>query len=66
VLTATLGVGAVAWVVSVQQMQGMDMGVATDLSFQFFVAAWLAMIAAVMPPGRSRRSSAAQAPLGLC
>jgi len=39
VLTATLSLAAAAWVASVQQMRGMDMGVETDLgSFQFFAA----------------------------
>ena len=38
VLTATLGLAAVSWVVAVRQMNGMDMGVATRLgSFAFFV-----------------------------
>src|SRR6266851_7070259 len=37
-LTATLGLAALAWVVTLRQMQGMDMGVATQLgSFAFFV-----------------------------
>jgi hypothetical protein len=30
-LTATLGLAAAAWVASVRQMSGMDMGVATEL-----------------------------------
>jgi predicted metal-binding membrane protein len=48
---ATLGVAAVAWVIAVQQMDGMDMGVATDLgSFAFFIAVWIAMMAAMMLP----------------
>ena len=39
VLTAALSLAAAAWVISVQQMRGMDMGVETDLgSFQFFAA----------------------------
>jgi predicted metal-binding membrane protein len=51
-LTATLGCAAVSWVVAVQQMNGMDMGVATRLgSFTFFVALWMAMMAAMMLPG---------------
>jgi predicted metal-binding membrane protein len=51
VLTATLALAAAAWVVAVHQMQGMDMGVATDLgSLQFFVAAWVSMMAAMMLP----------------
>jgi hypothetical protein len=31
VLAAMLGLAALAWVVAVQQMNGMDMGVATQL-----------------------------------
>src|SRR3984893_14375506 len=52
VLTATLGLAAASWVVAVRQMNGMDMGVATTLgSFTFFVALWVAMMAAMMLPG---------------
>jgi predicted metal-binding membrane protein len=51
-LTATLGFAAASWVVAVQQMNGMDMGVATQLgSFAFFVALWVSMMAAMMLPG---------------
>jgi predicted metal-binding membrane protein len=51
-LTATLGLAAIAWVVSVRQMDGMDMGVATELgSFGFFAALWVVMMAAMMLPG---------------
>src|SRR5258707_5334907 len=51
-LTATLGLAAASWVVAVGQMNGMDMGVATQLgSFAFFVALWVAMMAAMMLPG---------------
>jgi predicted metal-binding membrane protein len=51
-LTATLGLAAASWVVAVRQMNGMDMGVATRLgSFAFFVALWVAMMAAMMLPG---------------
>jgi len=51
-LVATLGLAAAAWVVTVRQMYGMDMGVATQLgSFAFFVALWAAMMAAMMLPG---------------
>jgi predicted metal-binding membrane protein len=51
-LTATLGLAAASWVVAVHQMNGMDMGVATQLgSFGFFVAVWVAMMAAMMLPG---------------
>lgn len=51
-LTATLGLAAVAWVVAVRQMNGMDMGVATQLgSFALFLALWVPMVAAMMLPG---------------
>lgn len=51
-LTATLGLAAAAWVVTAWQMNGMDMGVATELgSFAFFVALWTPMMAAMMLPG---------------
>jgi predicted metal-binding membrane protein len=52
VLTATLGLAAVCWVVSVWQMTGMNMGVATRVgSFAFFAAVWVVMMAAMMLPG---------------
>jgi predicted metal-binding membrane protein len=51
-LAATLGLAAACWVVSVWQMNGMDMGTATPLgSFGFFIAVWAAMMAAMMLPG---------------
>jgi predicted metal-binding membrane protein len=51
-LTATLGLAAASWVVTVRQMNGMDMGVATKLgSFAFFAALWAWMMAAMMLPG---------------
>jgi predicted metal-binding membrane protein len=50
--TVTLGLAAVAWVVAVPAMNGMDMGVATRLgSFAFFAALWITMMAAMMLPG---------------
>ena len=68
-LTATLGLAAASWVVAVHQMDGMDMGVATELgSFPFFLTAWVSMMAAMMLPGAapaalggSRRSGRALA-----
>ena len=52
VLTATLGLAAASWVVAVRQMNGMDMGVATQLgSFAFFVVLWVSMMGAMMLPG---------------
>jgi predicted metal-binding membrane protein len=51
-LAVTLGLAAASWVVTVRQMNGMDMGVATELgSFAFFVALWVSMMAAMMLPG---------------
>jgi predicted metal-binding membrane protein len=51
-LTATLGLSAAAWVVAIQQMDGMGMGVQTELgSFAFFLALWVSMMAAMMLPG---------------
>src|SRR5258706_15319755 len=51
-LTTTLGLAAASWVVAVRHMNGMDMGVATQLgSFAFFMALWVAMMAAMMLPG---------------
>jgi predicted metal-binding membrane protein len=48
----TLGLAAGAWVVAVRRMNGMDMGVATQLgSFGFFVPLWVWMMAAMMLPG---------------
>jgi len=46
-LAATLGLAAASWVVAVRQMNGMDMGVATELgSFGSFLALWVSMMAA--------------------
>jgi predicted metal-binding membrane protein len=51
-LTATLGLAAACWVISAWLMTGMDMGVATQLgSSGFFIAVWVAMMAAMMLPG---------------
>jgi predicted metal-binding membrane protein len=51
-LAATLGLAAASWVVVVRRMNGMDMGVGTELgSFSFFVALWVTMMAAMMLPG---------------
>jgi len=68
VVAAALALASAGWVVSVQQMQGMDMGAATSLgSFPFFVALWVAMMTAMMLPGAlpavTRRASAGGSPL---
>ena len=51
-LTAALGLAAASWVVATRQMNGMDMGVTTELgSFASFVVLWVTMMAAMMLPG---------------
>jgi predicted metal-binding membrane protein len=51
-LTATLGLAVASWIIAVRQMNGMDMGISTQLgSFAFFVAVWVSMMAAMMLPG---------------
>ncbi len=51
-LAATLGLAAATCVIAVRQMNGMDMGPATELgSFGFFFALWVSMMAAMMLPG---------------
>jgi predicted metal-binding membrane protein len=52
VFGALLGLAGACWVVAIHQMNGMDMGTATQLgSFGFFVAVWVAMMVAMMLPG---------------
>jgi predicted metal-binding membrane protein len=51
-LASTLGLAAAAWIVGAKAMDGMDMGVATELgSFGSFVGLWVTMMAAMMLPG---------------
>jgi predicted metal-binding membrane protein len=51
-LTTTVGLAAGCWIISVGQMNGMNMGVATRLgSVDFFAALWVPMMAAMMLPG---------------
>jgi predicted metal-binding membrane protein len=51
-LAATLALASASWVIAVGQMNGMDMGAATELgSFGFFAAVWVSMMAAMMLPG---------------
>jgi predicted metal-binding membrane protein len=51
-LSTTLALAAACWVVAVSQMDGMNMGVATELgSFASFVGLWVPMMAAMMLPG---------------
>jgi predicted metal-binding membrane protein len=51
-LTATLGLGAAAWIATIHRMHGMDMGVGTRLgSLAFFLSVWVPMMAAMMLPG---------------
>jgi predicted metal-binding membrane protein len=70
-LTGTLGLAAACWAIAVWQMNGMNMGTATQLgSFGFFIAVWAAMMAAMMLPGaapavlrRARAGGARAVPL---
>ena len=49
---AIVALAAAAWVVAVRRMDGMDMGVATDLgALGPFLATWAPMMAAMMLPG---------------
>jgi predicted metal-binding membrane protein len=51
-LIATLGLAAACWVLTVRDMQGMNMGTATQLgSFLSFLGGWVVMMAAMMLPG---------------
>jgi predicted metal-binding membrane protein len=64
VLTATLGLAAACWAISIRQMNGMNMGTATQLGpFWPFLGIWVAMMAAMMLPGAApavlRRAQAA-------
>ena len=52
VLAGILGAAAACWVLSFDQMRGMDLGVATNLgSFGFFAVSWISMMGAMMLPG---------------
>jgi predicted metal-binding membrane protein len=54
-LVTTLGLSALAWVVALREMDGMDMGYATELgSAASFAGIWVAMMAAMMLPGVAR------------
>jgi predicted metal-binding membrane protein len=58
-LVAAVGLGAVAWVLALRQMDGMDMGSATELgSVAWFAGAWVTMMAAMMLPGAAPRRAA--------
>jgi predicted metal-binding membrane protein len=49
-----IAVAGVAWAVTVDRMQGMDMGPGTDLgTFGWFTGAWITMMAAMMLPSLS-------------
>ena len=51
-VAATLALAAVCWVVAVQAMKGMDMGVVTQIgSFSSFFPLWVVMMGAMMLPG---------------
>jgi predicted metal-binding membrane protein len=49
---AMLLLAVACWVIAVRRMNGMDMGVTTELgSLTFFAGTWVAMMAAMMLPG---------------
>jgi predicted metal-binding membrane protein len=51
-LAVTLGAAAACWVITIQRMSGMDMGVSARLgSLGSFTVVWLVMMAAMMLPG---------------
>jgi predicted metal-binding membrane protein len=51
-VTAALALAGASWFVAVRQMDGMDMGVSTELgSSAFFLGVWVSMMAAMMLPG---------------
>jgi predicted metal-binding membrane protein len=51
-LVATLGLAGLAWLIAVHEMDGMDMGYATELgSAGSFAVLWISMMAAMMLPG---------------
>jgi predicted metal-binding membrane protein len=52
VLLVTLGTAVVCWLICIDQMRGMNMGVSTRLGpFASFAALWILMMAAMMLPG---------------
>jgi predicted metal-binding membrane protein len=54
-LVATLGLAGLAWLIALHEMDGMDMGYATELgSAGSFAVAWIAMMAAMMLPGATQ------------
>lgn len=51
-LAATVGLAAAAWILTIERMRGMDIGVATRLgTFPYFLSMWVPMMAAMMLPG---------------
>jgi predicted metal-binding membrane protein len=52
VVAPVLSLAALAWLVALHQMSGMDMGYSTELgAASSFAVAWIAMMAAMMLPG---------------
>jgi predicted metal-binding membrane protein len=55
VIAVLLGAAAVAWVITIERMQGMDEGPATDLDgFGWYLGIWVTMTAAMMLPSTVR------------
>jgi predicted metal-binding membrane protein len=54
-LVATLRLAGLAWLIAVHEMDGMDMGYATELgSAGSFAVLWISMMAAMMLPGAAQ------------
>ena len=63
----TVELGAVAWVIAFQQMNGMDTMRATGPgSFASFISLWVLMMAAMMLPGAAPQSSDTRTPAIRC
>lgn len=51
IIASLLGLALVAWIVTIQRMQGMDAGPGTDLgTFGWYLGIWVTMMAAMMLP----------------
>jgi predicted metal-binding membrane protein len=54
-LVTTLGLAVLAWLIALHEMDGMDMGYATELgSAGSFAVLWISMMAAMMLPGATQ------------
>jgi predicted metal-binding membrane protein len=57
-LLTTLGLAGLAWLIALHEMDGMDMGYATELgSAGSFAVLWISMMAAMMLPGAAQATA---------